>query len=149
MRQKKMENFLTVNSILAAAIAILTSSIFSNTQTISIILIIGISIIGSIISVTWYYIMLRNRKYMKFQRLQLCSIERALSKEITTFSKMYKAFDEGKKVNFPCFPELEPFTAKRKSANELEGYLPMIIAISWVVVAFGCVAFLIYFVTLS
>jgi len=140
MRQKKMENFLTVNSILAAVIAILSSSIFSNTQAMSIILIIGIAIIGLIISVTWYYIMLRNSKYMDFQRLQLCSIEQSLG--FTTFSKMYKAFDEYEEVTFPC--DSKSFETKTESANKLESALPKIIAISWVVVAVSCIAFLLY-----
>jgi hypothetical protein len=62
---------------------------------------------------------------------------------------MYKAFDEDKKIDFHCFPEPVSFTAERKSANRLEGYLPIIIAISWVVVAVGCITFLVYLVTLS
>jgi len=140
-----MENFLTANSILAAAIAVLSSSIFSNTQTISIILIIGISIIGFVISVTWNSVMRRNSEYMHFQRLQLCSIERALPEGFTTFTKMYNAFDNYEEVHFPCSPK--PFKTKMKSANALEGALPMIIAVTWVVVAVSCVAFLIYVVT--
>lgn len=149
MRQKKMENFLTVNSILAAAIALLTSGIFSNIQTISIILIIGISIIGFFISVTWNSVMRRNSEYMSFQRLQLCSIEQALPNGLKTFTKMYKAFDNDEEIQFLCFPKPEPFRSKTKSANKLEGALPMIIAASWVIVAISCVAFLIYIVTLS
>jgi len=147
MRQKKMENFLTANSILAATIALLTSSFFSNMRVISIVLVIGISIIGFVISVTWNSVMRRNSEYMRFQRLQLCSIERSLPEVFTTFTKMYKAFDNHEDVHFPCVQE--PFKTKMKSANELEGALPTIIAISWVVVAVGCVAFLIYVVALS
>ena len=151
MRQKKMENFLTVNSILAAAIALLTSSIFSNIQDISIILIIGISIIGFFISLTWNSVMRRNSEYMHFQRLQLCSIEQALSEDFTTFTKMYNAFDKDKEVHFPRLPKPLPksFKPKMKSANKLEGVLPMTMAVSWVVVAVSCVAFLIYMTALS
>ena len=140
MRQMKMNNFLTVNSILAAAIALLTSSIFSNMEAISIILIIGISIIGFLVSVTWNSVMRRNSDYMRFQRLQLCSIEKALG--FTTFTKMCKAFDKYEKVNFSCDPV--PFKTETKSANKLESALPKIIAISWVVVAVGCIAFFIF-----
>jgi len=141
-----MGNFLTVNSVLAATIAILSSGFFSNTRIVSIILVIGISIIGSIISVTWYYIMLRNSKYMEFQRKQLYSIEKALSDDITTFSNMYKAFDEGNEIKFKHLQKMEPFKAEIKSANKMESYLPLIIAISWVIVTIGCVAFLAYMV---
>lgn len=149
MRQKKMENFLTVNSILAAAIALLTSGVFSNIQGITIILIIGISIIGFFISVTWNSVMRRNSEYMRFQRLQLCSIEQALSNGLKTFTEMYKAFDNDEAIQFPCSQKTEPFKSNTKSANKLEGALPMIIAVSWVIVAISCVAFLIYMVTLS
>jgi len=45
MRQKKMENFLQANSILAVAIGLAINSFFSKTQNISIYLTIGISII--------------------------------------------------------------------------------------------------------
>jgi hypothetical protein len=146
MRQKKMENFLTTNSILAAAIALLTSSFFSNMRVISIILVIGISIIGFVISLTWNSVMRRNSEYMRFQRLQLCSVERSLPEVFRTFTKMYKAFDNHEEVRFLCSPK--PFKTKMKSANQLEGVLPTIIAISWVVVAVSCVVFLIYPVTL-
>jgi hypothetical protein len=147
MRQKKMENFLTANSILAAAIALLSSSIFSNIHVISIILIIGISIIGFFMSVTWNSVMRRNSEYMRFQRLQLCSIEKELPEGFMTFTKMYNAFDNNEKVRFSCIPE--PFKAKMESANKLEGALPLIIAVSWFVVAVSCVAFLIHMFILS
>jgi len=58
---------------------------------------------------------------------------------------MYNAFDNYEEVHFPCSPK--PFKTKMKSANALEGALPMIIAVTWVVVAVSCVAFLIYVVT--
>jgi uncharacterized membrane protein len=146
MRQNKMANFLTANSIIAAAIALLTSNIFSNIETISIILIIGISIIGFFISITWNSVMSRNSEYMNFQRLQLCSIEQELPKGSMTFTNMYKAFDKGESVQFSCLQEV--FKSKTKSANKLEGALPMIIAISWMVVTISCVAFLIQIFTI-
>ncbi|PVX23240.1 MAG: hypothetical protein CW691_11195 [Candidatus Bathyarchaeum sp.] len=145
MRQKKMENFLTVNSIFAAAIALLTSSIFSNMQTVSIILIIGISIIGFFVSVTWNSVMRRNSEYMRFQRLQLCSIEKVLPDGFMTFTKMYKAFDKPEAVDFSCTKK--PFITKTESANKLEGALPIIIAVSWFVIATGCAAFLFHMFT--
>ena len=77
MRQKKMENFLQANSVLAVALGLAINSFFSETQNISIYLIIGISIIGLIISVTWTFVMRRNSDYMKFQRKQLRDIEDA------------------------------------------------------------------------
>ena len=147
MRQQKMGNFLTANSILAAAIAFLISDIFSNTQTISIILIIGISIIGFVISLTWNSVMRRNSEYMHFQRLQLCSIEFELAERFNTFTKMYNAFDKYEEVHFACGPSFK--TIKRKSANKLEGALPKIIAVSWFVMAANCFAYLIYGVILS
>jgi uncharacterized membrane protein len=144
MRQKKMENFLTANSILAAAIALLTSSIFSDIQVISIILIVGISIIGFIISLTWNSVIRRNSEYMHFQRLQLCSIEQELPKCSMTFTKMYRTFDENMKVDFPHLlkPLPNSFKTKMKSANKLDRNLPMIIAGSWIIVVFSCVIFL-------
>jgi hypothetical protein len=147
MRQKKMENFLTANSILAAAVALLTSGVFSSIQDISIILVIGISIIAFFISVTWNSVMRRNSDYMRFQRLQLCSIEQALPNGFETFTKMYKAFDNGTPIPFPCVPQPEPpepFQTKTESANKLEAALPKIIAASWIILAVSCVAFLIY-----
>lgn len=89
----------------------------------------------------------RNSEYMHFQRLQLCSIERDLPEGFMTFTKMYNAFDKNEEVHFSCIPET--FKTKMKSANKLEGALPLIIAVSWFVVAVSCVAFLIYMFILS
>ena len=91
--------------------------------------------------------MRRNSEYMHFQRLQLCSIEQGLPTGFMTFTEMYKAFDDYEEVHFSC--RKKPFQAETKSANKLEGALPMIIAVSWVVVAVSCVAFLIHMFTLS
>ena len=144
MRQKKMANFLTANSILAAAIALLTSGVFSSIQDLSIILAIGISIIGFFISVTWNSVMSRNSAYMRFQRLQLCSIEQDFPEDLQTFTKMRKAFGKGTPIPFSRAPESEPFHTETESANKLEAALPKIIAASWVILAVGYVAFLIY-----
>ena len=141
MRQNKMANFLTTNSILVATAALLANNIFSNTQIITIILIIGISIIGFFIAITWSSVMHRNSEYMHFQRLQLQCIEQNLSNCSRTFTQMHDAFDNEKEVHFSYLQK--SFKSKTKSANKLEGVLPMIIAISWVVVAVSCVVFLI------
>ena len=110
MRQKKMENFLQANSILAVAIGLAINSFFSKTQNISIYLTIGISIIGLIISVTWTFVMRRNSDYMKFQRKQLRDIEDGIPEGFRTFTKMHEAFDDKKKT-------------KSISANKIENFL--------------------------
>ena len=140
-----MRNFLTVNSILAAVIAFLINSVFSNIQIISIILIIGISIIGFFVSITWYYVMRRNSDYMHFQRCQLYEIEKKLGNPFTTFTNMYNVFDLGEGVPFSFLEK--PFTSKKQSANKLEGWLPLIIAVSWVILIVSCGAFLIQTIT--
>jgi hypothetical protein len=91
--------------------------------------------------------MRRNSAYMRFQRLQLCSIERVLPECFMTFTKMYKAFDNNEEVHFSWIQET--FKTKIESANKLEGVLPLIIAVSWFVVAVSCVAFLIHMFILS
>lgn len=136
MRQKKMENFLQANSILAVAIGLAINSFFSKTQNISIYLTIGISIIGLIISVTWTFVMRRNSDYMKFQRKQLRDIEYAIPEGFKTFTKMHEAFDDKKKT-------------KSISANKIENSLPVIIAISWIAVITICVLFLTHVITLT
>jgi hypothetical protein len=142
MRQKKMENYLTINSIFAAAIAVLISRIIPTTQTISIIITISISIIGIAISITWHSVMCRNSEYMRFQRLQLCSIERDLPGSCETFTKMYNAFDKGEEVSFPEIQE--KFKSKTKSANELDGLLMKMMASFWAVVAIISFIFLVF-----
>jgi len=136
MRQKKMENFLQANSILAVAIGLAINSFFSKTQNISIYLTIGISIIGLIISVTWTFVMRRNSDYMKFQRKQLRDIEDAIPEGFRTFTKLQEAFDDKKKT-------------KSISANKIENFLPVIIAVSWIAVINICVLFLTHVIALT
>lgn len=145
MRQNKMANFLTINSILAATVALLTSYIFSNSQIISISLIIGISIVGFFMGLTWNSVMQRNYEYMHFQRLQLQCIERKIPNCSMTFTKMYNVFDNDKVVHFSELQQT--FKSETKSANKLEGVLPKIIVISWLVVAISCATMLIQKIT--
>ncbi len=126
-RQKKTENFLTINTILAGAIAVLIGgNFYSHT------LIIPISIIGFALSVMWYLIMRRNSDYMRFQRLQLLSIEARLPKDVTTFTNMYDAFDKNKTVSFIGIKD--KFKTNTISANKIDGMFPTIIAATWLLI---------------
>jgi hypothetical protein len=151
MRQEKMKNFLEANTILAAAIGLSISNFFSNAGNMSLYLILAFSTVGLVISVTWTLIMVRNSDYMRFQRLNLCSIEKNLPEGFNTFSNMNLGFDKQAKVNFYCGQELIEFKPSRMSisANKIENFLPAIIAVIWSVVIVVSTLSLANIITLS
>ena len=135
LRQHRIGNFLTANTILLAALgALITTRSFSSGLGLVFIL---LSVFGLSISVVWYFVNIRNTEYVRFRRFQLRSIESKLQ-GLSTFTRMHRAFDKLEHVSFGDIDQVFSISPHaRRSSTALENGLPLIIQVFWFLILLG------------
>jgi hypothetical protein len=129
LRQQRNGTFLTINSLLLVALGALIT--FSPA---SVFVILITAFFGFPICLIWYYVQRRNAEYIRFRRYQLRSIEAQLP-VLTTFTNQWKGLNQYQAVSFKGIEDTFNITAEAKrSTTWLEGYLPLFIAIFWLLV---------------
>jgi hypothetical protein len=139
LRQQRNGNFLTVNTVLLAAIGALSAF---KVEPLHLALIASVfGIFGIVVCRVWYIVQVRNSEYVRFRRYQLRSIESRIE-GLTTFKHTFAAFYNAKEISFPEIKEkfrVDSRASKRSTLSE--GMLPIVVAILWAIIAFGALAF--------
>lgn len=137
VRQKRVGNFLTVNSILLVALVAL-----ANIKVSFLVLSLGgllFSIFGFIICLIWHFVQVRNAEYVRFRRFQLRSIEARLP-GLSTFTNTYNALYKHEKISFAGIKDTFVVESRAKSRSTVtEGRLPLLIGWFWCVIFFGAI----------
>ncbi len=134
LRQQRISNFLTANSLLAVALgAFLGNPIGLKGFSIEMGMIL-LSLFGLGLSLLWHFIQVRNSEYIRFRRFQLRSLEAKLG-HLTTFTRIHMGLSQHKLIAFEGIEE--PFSIGRPgkiSSTYREGSLPFIMIGFWAVV---------------
>jgi hypothetical protein len=132
LRQKRISNFLTANTILLVALGSMTAFRWGSAGLG--LMFLFLSTFGFSISLLWYSVQLRNSEYIHFRRFQLRAIEKHLN-NLSTFSNMYKAFDKHEQLSIATDDEI--FMVSRhakKSSTKMENKLPLFMEVFWFIV---------------
>lgn len=134
LRQQRISNFLTANSLLALALgAFLSNPAGIKGFSIEMGMIL-LSLFGLGLSLLWHFIQARNSEYIRFRRLQLRSLEARLG-YLTTFRRTYTGLNQHQAVDFEELGETFCISDPAKASSTYrEGSLPLIIIGFWGVV---------------
>ncbi|MBI5474420.1 MAG: hypothetical protein HY961_18945 [Ignavibacteriae bacterium] len=129
LRQQRIGNFLTANTVLITALgALITISSFSSALGIVSVL---LSTFGFSISYVWYFVSIRNANYIRLRRLVFQEIESNLS-GLSTFTIMHRAFGRSELITFEKTGETFSVSKHAKqSSTTLENRLPLIMQVFW------------------
>ena len=131
LRQQRIGNFLTVNTILLVALSAFTG-IRVSIQGLAAIA-IAFSVFGLLICLIWKKVNARNAEYVRFRRFQLRAIEAQLD-GLTTFANTYSAFYSGDPVEFPELADRFEIAANARSRSTFwEGRLPVVLGWFWAI----------------
>lgn len=132
LRQQRIGNFLTVNTILLVTITAIVGLKPPWDYVAATWLLI--SVFGLLVCRMWYRVHVRNAEYVRFRRFQLRSIEAELT-ELTTFTNTYDAFYEYKPVDFPKLEDRFELDEQAKRSSTLsESVLPQLLGGFWTAV---------------
>ena len=132
VRERRIANYLTVNTILLIAL----SAVISLGLTYNYISLISIlfSSFGILFCVIWKRLLMRNSQYILFRRLQLLSIESRMP-GITTFTNTYDALYRFKEITFKGIDEKFKIDKRcKKRSGVSEELLPVYLALFWGIV---------------
>lgn len=129
LRQQRNGIFLNMNSLLLVALgALITLKPSLQAAAFNAVL---LALFGLPICIIWYLVQRRNAEYIKFRRYQLRSIEAQLG-HLTTFTNQWIGLYENKPVTFNGIEDKFEISTRLKSTTTvLEGNLPLITAIFW------------------
>lgn len=133
LRQQRAGNFLSVNTVLVAALGVVTS-LNPPVQYIG-----GVGLLfaafGLLLCIMWHRVQVRNAEYIRFRRFQLRSIESKLP-GLSTFQNTFTAFYQAQPLSFePPIGEFALSPAARKRSTLSEGLLPALVGGFWLVAA--------------
>ncbi|MBL0358153.1 MAG: hypothetical protein IPP72_15360 [Chitinophagaceae bacterium] len=132
LRQQRIGNFLTTNTILLVALGTLLS-IKHDIKSLALSAIL-ISIFGLLISFFCLSILNRNAQYIRFRRAHLKYLERKMP-PMSTFTNTYDAFYEHKTLEYQEIDQTFSIPERgKKSSTITEGNLPVLIIIFWALV---------------
>ncbi len=134
LRQQRITNFLTANSLLALALgAFLSNPAGIKGFSIEMGMIL-LSLFGLGLSLLWYFIQARNSEYIRFRRFQLRSLEARLG-YLTTFRRTHMGLNLHQPIEFSELGETFSLGGPAKASSTYrEGSLPFIIIGFWGVV---------------
>ncbi len=129
LRQQRNGIFLNMNSLLLVALgALITLKPTLQTAAFNAVL---LALFGLPICIIWYFVQKRNAEYIKFRRYQLRSIEAQLG-HLSTFTNQWTGLNQNKPVTFKGIDEkFQASTRVKSTTTVLEGNLPLITAIFW------------------
>ncbi len=132
LRQHRISNLLTVNTILLVALGAFLN--FMDSLYSIVIISIFLSVFGLLICFIWNSILARNAEYVRFQRYQLRSIEARLP-NVTTYTNIFEGFYKLKPVSFIDIDDTFIISPKASSRSTItEKNLPFIIVGFWLLV---------------
>ena len=135
LRQQRIGNFLTVNTVLLAVAGLGLST--EPPDAIAAAMVATFSLFGAAVAVVWAAVQWRNSEYIRLRRLQLRYLEREIG-VLTGFTKGHAALSSHETVDFGA--GVGSFQVRRwgrSSSTSAENALPALILVFWVLV---CVA---------
>lgn len=99
LRQEKNRTFLTVNTILVAAMGFaLKDQLVGPVQKVVALLVVLVSVLGILACVLWFLLLSRNSAYVKFHRDRIKALEPKVSPQFATFTKQHEALEGSRLV---------------------------------------------------
>lgn len=135
LRQQRVGNFLTVNTVLLAVAGLGLST--EPPDAIATAMVGAFSAFGVAVAVVWASVQWRNSEYIRLRRMQLRYLERELG-VVTGFTRVHEALNAHETVDFgPGVGRFQVRRWGRSSSTRAENALPALVLVFWVVV---CVA---------
>jgi hypothetical protein len=97
LRQEKNRTFLTVNTILVAAIGFaLKDQLAGPVLKAVALLVVLVSVLGILVCTLWFLLLSRNSAYVKFHRDRVEALEPKVSPQFATFTKQHEALERSR-----------------------------------------------------
>ena len=131
LRQQRIANFLTVNTVLVAVVGVGLST--EPADAVAIVLLAVIAAFGVAVASVWAIVQLRNTEYIRLRRHQLRQLEAELG-VVSTFTVAHKVLNEHERHDFGA--DVGPWEVGRfgrGSSTTFENALPVIVLLFWLV----------------